>query len=388
MPRRILSVSSNKTLPRVTLNRPFPHKKSICSETEEILQRFPFDPPAYRLSDPFSPQIILFSHSSFSSFTRSLPGRRMMELSGIVSRNIPCLPGDVGAGFRRGRPQSGFLCIQRGGVSGMSMGFREDGHVKYYSERARCGDRKVEKAVEKKAKKKVKFVKGLYKELSMFSQMGLGIDQGSGLLGELQEKQISEAAEVLLTRLKQLKSEKKELKKMRKQEKERLMAAGRMKHAESSDSETGEVIGMNRLGMGYPAQKPAEQAQPTTQGTAAPHKSSLSEVSTTEMLGSPTTSNASNDAEKKIEVCMGGKCRKSGGAALLDELQRAVRIEGAVVSCKCMGKCRDGPNVRICNGAEAQRASEGYSTSTDSPSPLNLLCIGVGLEDAQENLAM
>lgn len=67
------------------------------------------------------------------------------------------------------------------------MRFRDEGHVKYYSEGARCGGGNVEKS----AKKKLKLVKGLYKELSMFSRMGFGIDEGSGLVGELHEKQIS-----------------------------------------------------------------------------------------------------------------------------------------------------------------------------------------------------
>ncbi|KAK4778276.1 hypothetical protein SAY87_018463 [Trapa incisa] len=102
-----------------------------------------------------------------------------MELSSTISRNIPILPHSVGVVSRRERPQLRFGCIQHGGISGMSIGFREDGHVKYYSEGVRCGGRKVEKAVEKKAKKKVKFVKGLFKELSMFSKNCLGIDQGS-----------------------------------------------------------------------------------------------------------------------------------------------------------------------------------------------------------------
>ncbi|KAK4775838.1 hypothetical protein SAY87_023799 [Trapa incisa] len=298
-----------------------------------------------------------------------------MELSGVASRNIPCLPRGVGTGSHRTRTRFRLRSQQRGGFCGVSMGFRENGHVRYYSGEPRCGSRKVDKAVEKKGKKNVKFVKGLYKELSMFSQMGLGIDSGSDMLGELQEKRISEAAEVILTRLKQLKLEKKELKKMRKQEKARLKAE-RMKHtrdsdssssssssSESSDSETDEVIDMNRLRMGS---QPVEKTQPIP---------SLSELST-------PASNTSNEAgRRKIEVCMAGKCRKSGGSALLDELQRAVRIDGAVVGCKCMGKCRDGPNVRICNGPGVQRESEGYSSASVSPPPLNPLCIGVGLED-------
>ncbi|CAI9108343.1 OLC1v1007913C1 [Oldenlandia corymbosa var. corymbosa] len=69
---------------------------------------------------------------------------------------------------------------------------------------------------------------------------------------------------------------------------------------------------------------------------------------------------------KKVEVCMGGKCKKAGSVALLGEFQRLLgTTENAAVSgCKCMGKCRDGPNVRISDDLN-----------------MNALCIGIGLTD-------
>lgn len=81
----------------------------------------------------------------------------------------------------------------------------------------------------------------------------------------------------------------------------------------------------------------------------------------------------------KVEVCMGGKCKKSGAAALLDEFQTVLGAEASVVGCKCMGKCRDGPNVRILNysgvGVQAECADDSVRV------PSNPLCIGVGFED-------
>ncbi|CAK9143917.1 unnamed protein product [Ilex paraguariensis] len=76
---------------------------------------------------------------------------------------------------------------------------------------------------------------------------------------------------------------------------------------------------------------------------------------------------------KAIEVCMGGKCKKSGAAALLEEFQKVVGVETAVSGCKCMGKCRDGPNVRVCN--------DGGIQADSVRTPTNPLYIGVGLED-------
>lgn len=77
-----------------------------------------------------------------------------------------------------------------------------------------------------------------------------------------------------------------------------------------------------------------------------------------------------NGMTKRVEVCMGNKCKKSGGGALLEEFQRALGTEGGVVACKCMGKCRDGPNVKLFHSA-------AYHHLT----PPDPLCIGVSLED-------
>ena len=81
---------------------------------------------------------------------------------------------------------------------------------------------------------------------------------------------------------------------------------------------------------------------------------------------------------KRIEVCMGKKCGKSGGPALLEEFERVVGVEGAVVGCKCLGKCKDGPNVRVLNGVDGSHA-EGVDVSVRTPT--NPLFIGVGLDD-------
>lgn len=71
---------------------------------------------------------------------------------------------------------------------------------------------------------------------------------------------------------------------------------------------------------------------------------------------------------KKIQVCMGNKCKRSGGEALMEEFQRLMGAEGgAVVACKCMGKCKSGPNVKLFNSADE--------------APANPLFIGVALDD-------
>ncbi|TQD83135.1 hypothetical protein C1H46_031297 [Malus baccata] len=81
---------------------------------------------------------------------------------------------------------------------------------------------------------------------------------------------------------------------------------------------------------------------------------------------------------KRIEVCMGNKCKKSGGGALLKEFERQMAVEGTVVGCKCMGKCKNGPNVRVSSTIDGIQ-SEGMDDSIRTPT--NPLYIGVGMED-------
>lgn len=154
---------------------------------------------------------------------------------------------------------------------------------------------------------------------------------------------VQEAAEMLLKQLEQLKAEKKELKRKRKQEKAKLKAQISCEEKAMMIVSQSGVCEENKLNS-FVERK----------------------------LVDDETSRCSDAVTKMIEVCMGNKCKKLGSGALLDEFQRVMGIEEVVVvGCKCMGKCRDGPNVRLYN-------SDHHHTQT----PINPLCIGVGLEDA------
>ncbi|MCD7448083.1 hypothetical protein HAX54_038177 [Datura stramonium] len=92
------------------------------------------------------------------------------------------------------------------------------------------------------------------------------------------------------------------------------------------------------------------------------------------------------EGTKRIEVCMGGKCKRLGAGAILEEFQRIAGMEAAVSGCKCMGKCKVGPNVRVsgCSSSSSDAFQAGDSISVSSTLPAttsNSLCIGVGLED-------
>ncbi|KAI3466712.1 hypothetical protein Pfo_023375 [Paulownia fortunei] len=283
-----------------------------------------------------------------------------------------------------------------------------------------------DKASKKMKKKQLKLLKGLSRDLSTFSQMGFGLDSDGALLDQVRGSMISEAAELLLEQLQKLKADEKELKRKMKEEKARLKAAQMRNNlidcemsssssSESSDSECGEVVDMNNLKRAQAKQnglqQVIEEAISTYPTSIMPTYTSLhpnvSDVRPVPVLPSTTTpeekmilqlrssGNVENECcsgtgssigknesslvaptcSMKIEVCMGGKCKKSGAAGLLEEFQRVVGIEGAVSGCKCMGKCRDGPNVKVLNGFD------GGVADISVRAPANSLCIGVGLED-------
>ncbi|EHA8592188.1 putative diacylglycerol O-acyltransferase 3 [Cocos nucifera] len=270
-----------------------------------------------------------------------------MESSGAVLRRAPAISGSR---IRRGYAEDPFfsgilrsfrISARPRGLTGSSGGgFSEEGHLKYYLSPARCGARKKEE------KRRTKLVKGLVRDLSAFYMLGFGVDAGDGLAGEVKGKMISEAAELLLGQLKQLRAQEKEMKRKRKEEKAAKKAA-KVKYcadenassssSESSDSEWESAVKMSSLGtVGI------SELQDLTIPTVAPNCNSaplslelgktgeaMEENSYALKLGlecSNTSATTSSSAScgccsnsippvdrpmDKIEVCMGGKCKKS-----------------------------------------------------------------------------
>ncbi|KAF8762693.1 hypothetical protein HU200_009222 [Digitaria exilis] len=147
--------------------------------------------------------------------------------------------------------------------------------------------------------------------------------------------------------------------------------------SESSDSEyQGEVVRMSRCATITAPETPSPSAVfpivvPQIPASLPPELAQASEPATAVQVSS--TSNvavAETSTANRIEVCMGGKCKKSGALALLQEFEKTVGTGGAVVGCKCVGKCGLGPNVRL----RSEVSAEGSAKR-------NRLCIGVGLED-------
>ncbi|KAJ6313715.1 hypothetical protein OIU77_015074 [Salix suchowensis] len=311
-----------------------------------------------------------------------------MEVSRVICRQPPCFSGGGVSGDHQTRCEA-FSRPRRiangfGVVSKVHTGFRDKGHLKYYygSEGlvVRSGGKKKDK--ETSTKKKLK----LLKELSVIPY--------NGSVDDVQANLIAEATQLLVKQFEQLRAEEKELKRRKKEEKAKLKAE-KMKtkldsesssSSESSDSECGELQSQ-LLGE---LRSVAQEEPASTLPTMLTQESNVTEINGFHDHGlgihgeefcrvqSTSCSNAirvncnptssSGTSASRIEVCMGNKCKKSGGVALLQEFERAVGVEGAVVGCKCLGKCRDGPNVRVLKSGQQAPAA-------------NPLCIGVGLED-------
>lgn len=147
--------------------------------------------------------------------------------------------------------------------------------------------------------------------------------------------------------------------------------------SESSDSECeGEVVRMSRCATITAPQMPSPSTVfpiivPQIPPSLPSKPSQASEPATAMQVNSISSiAVAETSTTNRIEVCMGGKCKKSGALALLQEFEKTVGTGGAVVGCKCLGKCGLGPNVRL----RSEVSAEGSSKR-------NPLCIGVGLED-------
>ncbi|CAH8390396.1 unnamed protein product [Eruca vesicaria subsp. sativa] len=336
-----------------------------------------------------------------------------MEVSGVVLRQIPFVSGSVADGRYSGLRFSGntgtvgFRTRRFSGIM-CNNDFADKGHMSYYSGTTRCGGegKVLEKEKKKELKKKAKVLKALSKNLNMFSSIGFGLDPEAGLVAEIQSKTISEATEILVKQLDQLKAEEKQLKKQRKEEKAKAKALKMMTEmdsessssssSESSDSDCGKgkVVDMSSLrNKAKPVLEPLQPESslatlPRIQETLIPKKLALLQ-SAAASTAFPSIVNPRLPLKtveavpvvglplKRVEVCMGGKCKKSGGAVLLDEFQKAMTgMEGSAVACKCMGKCRDGPNVRVVNETDA--------VMTDSVrTPSKTVCVGVGLQDVE-----
>ncbi|XP_027331091.1 diacylglycerol O-acyltransferase 3, cytosolic [Abrus precatorius] len=318
-----------------------------------------------------------------------------MEISGTVLRQVTYVSGN-GALSRGAVPRAwGRTRVRMASGSG----FCDEGHLQYYQD-----DKKGTPLLT--AKKKLKLLKNL-------SKLGFALDpEKRALFHDLKTNPTSDVGEVLLRELELVRAKEKEMKKKRKQEKKAKAKASKMNcessssSSESSDSDCDKVVDMKTFRAGVdvvvaPAPVDELQLQPPTMlslpqttivdDTSAHHRAmELCSKNDTSVGGISVgfrneSAVVTTAPQKKIEVCMGNKCKRSGAAALLQEFEKVVGVEGgAVVGCKCMGKCKSAPNVRIQNSVDHSLA-EGLNDSVKIPA--NPLCIGVGIDDVDAIVA-
>ncbi|XP_047334810.1 diacylglycerol O-acyltransferase 3 [Impatiens glandulifera] len=337
-----------------------------------------------------------------------------MEVSGIVSSRPSFFSGEIG-------PRRTSLHMIRS--SSMSVpSFIDEGHVKYYCSGLKLKPISIRGAVKendsaikknmKMMKKRLKLLKGLSKDAAFFSEMEIGFNSNfqqddESTIDINKGKTVSEATELLLAQLKQLKAEKKELKMKKKNEKAKMLHldSSSSSSSESSDDERGQVMDMSRLKKALVKGNRKEESQSAIAVTGEIGllpENCINETSSY-YYSSSSLMEAIDDAKiktlsqkpetKMIEVCMGGKCKKLGAPALMEEFQKTVGVEIAVVGCKCMGKCRTGPNVKVHDveqrllvsaaaaDEEGEKTVGGGSGHDHQHNHNTLLCTGVGFED-------
>ncbi|XP_065859882.1 diacylglycerol O-acyltransferase 3 [Euphorbia lathyris] len=272
----------------------------------------------------------------------------------------------------------------------LSSQFSDSGHMQYYQPPITRSEKKQKEKVKvmETEKKKMKLIKRLRKDLNFFSQTVESQGLGSQLMGEVKGKMMSEATEILLAELESMRTEQKEQKRKRKEEKAKakLMKSKAMvsesSSSSSSSSESSDCDGDKKAIDMRSLRENAQQQQLTEneaeQGrlgeTSAEAQKIVSTTTSSFNLPEFSSINSESVSNTKIEICMGGKCKKLGAPMLMEEFERKIGTEGSVVGCKCMGKCKSAPNVRV---SEIQEESVKCSLQT----PTNPLYIGVGLED-------
>ena len=98
--------------------------------------------------------------------------------------------------------------------------------------------------------------------------------------------------------------------------------------------------------------QPEALAQPTLAVTTAPPEVepvTAAPVETLPLQSLPQLMQTQQPQQRQIAVCTGKSCRKKGSEAVLAELQQQAAGDPSisVTSCKCLDKCKLGPNVRM-----------------------------------------
>lgn len=221
-------------------------------------------------------------------------------------------------------------------------------------------------------KKRMKLLQLLSKDLSVLS--AFPADANVTLTEQVRGEILSDAVNVLMRQLEQAKAERKERKQQLKAQKKALKLAekqrkneGRCPESSSSSCSSNHESDVVEMALLHPTQQigrilEAPEPSPLVLIESPPN---VAEVNGDEKALHVEFAEASDrlglnsgvdiplqEANSVIKVCMGGKCKKSGSEMLLEALEERISKSGLgceveAVGCKCMGKCRNAPNVRV-----------------------------------------
>lgn len=274
------------------------------------------------------------------------------------------------------------------------IAFSDESHLQYYGGMLQpyCGKKnKLQKLKSKHLsllkdglfsdKSPVNLLESLSKDLSVLPSTPA--DANASLTEEVRGQILSDAVNVLMRQLEQAKSERKERKQQLKAQKNALKLAEKQRKnkgrcedssssssSSSSDSES-EVVDMTLLRSTQQVEGILEapeqnlsvliESPPNVVEVNGDEKSlhvEFAEASDRMGLNSGVGIPL-QEANSVIKVCMGGKCKKLGAEMLLETIEERISKSGMgseveAVGCKCMGKCRNAPNIRV------QKEEDGF----------------------------
>lgn len=271
------------------------------------------------------------------------------------------------------------------------IAFSDGSHLQYYGGLVQpyCGKKnKLEKLKSKHLsllneglfsdKRQKNLLESPLKDLSVLSSTPA--DANASLTEEVRGQILSDAVNVLMRQLEQAKAGRKERKQQLKAQKKALKLAekqrkikGRREDSSSSSSSSssdsegdseGEVVDMTLLRstqqidriLEAPEQNPSVliESSPNVAEVNGDKKALHVEFAeATDRMGLNSGAGIPvQEANSMIKVCMGGKCKKFGSEMLLETIEERISKSGMAceveaVGCKCMGKCRNAPNIRV-----------------------------------------
>jgi sRNA-binding protein/(2Fe-2S) ferredoxin len=253
------------------------------------------------------------------------------------------------------------------------IGFSDQSHLQYYGGLVKpyCGKKnKFEKLKLKHLsglsdKKKVNLLELLPRDL--YALPTTPADANASLTEQVRGQILTDAVNVLMRQFEQAKAERKERKRQLKAQKKALKLAEKQRKnkgccedssSSSTDSESEAVDMTQQVGRILDAPQQSSSvliASPPNVAEVNGHEKALhvefTEASDRLGLNSGVGITV-QEANSVIKVCMGGKCKKSGSEVLLGAFEERISKSGMgceveAVGCKCMGKCRNAPVVRV-----------------------------------------